>query len=377
MRARQTLPCTVISRPAWPATHTCSLSSSAVSWPPLDLRDIAMRGQNAKKNRKTRELKKKIGRGNSDRLMVWRMSGRLLLFALALHGALHGASAFVAVSRALPCAVPRQRQLAIIAADAYGYDDSGTPSRRALLQDSASLFALSALFPQRSGAADALGSILVTGARSGIGKSVAEELAVRGYEVVLGCRDPARARSSADSVLRAHGGASVVCPEAPLDLADLAQVRDFAAEVRRADKPLDGIVLCAGIDGAPFARTPQENEMHMQVNHLGHMLLTAELMPKLRVGTRPAVVSLTSSAAIDAQTQLLDDLTWTNAKYDKRQAYCVSKACCVLFSDHLGALGADDTVVWRRGGLAGQKMHLLPGVLCRYALILVFADSSC
>jgi len=44
---------------------------------------------------------------------------------------------------------------------------------------------------------------------------------------------------------------------------------------------------------------------------------------------------MTSSAAIDAAPQYFDDLTWSKAKYDKRQAYCVSKACNVLFSDHL------------------------------------------
>jgi|LauGreDrversion2_3_1035106.scaffolds.fasta_scaffold22176_1 NAD(P)-dependent dehydrogenase (short-subunit alcohol dehydrogenase family) len=62
-----------------------------------------------------------------------------------------------------------------------------------------------------------------------------------------------------------------------------------------------GLVLCAGIDGAPETRTPQGNELHMSVNHLGHMLLAAELMPLLR-GANPAaarVVSITSSAALD------------------------------------------------------------------------------
>jgi hypothetical protein len=98
-------------------------------------------------------------------------------------------------------------------------------------------------------------------------------------------------------------------------------------------------------------------------------------MPALRRGKRPVVVSLTSSAAIDAQPQLLDDLTWKNAKYDKRQAYCVSKACCVLFSDHLGALGADDTA---DSGVVFPRLKtgsLLPaGLCCRSSLFLFVAD---
>ncbi len=45
----------------------------------------------------------------------------------------------------------------------------------------------------------------------------------------------------------------------------------------------------------------------MSVNHLGHMLLAAELMPTLR-GATPAparVVSITSSAALDTMVALL------------------------------------------------------------------------
>lgn len=61
-----------------------------------------------------------------------------------------------------------------------------------------------------------------------------------------------------------------------------------------------------------------------------------ELIGQMRKTAQPTVVSVTSSAAIDALPELLDDLTWKKTKYDKRQAYCLSKACCVLFSDYLG-----------------------------------------
>merc|ERR1740139_1905088 len=74
----------------------------------------------------------------------------------------------------------------------------------------------------------------------------------------------------------------------------------------------------------------------MGVNHLGHMLLAAELTGLLRRNPTPArVVSVTSSAALDAAPRFFDDLGWQKNKYDRRQAYCVSKACNVLFADHL------------------------------------------
>uniref|UniRef100_A0A6U5LWV8 Protochlorophyllide reductase n=1 Tax=Corethron hystrix TaxID=216773 RepID=A0A6U5LWV8_9STRA len=99
---------------------------------------------------------------------------------------------------------------------------------------------------------------------------------------------------------------------------------------------LGGLVLCAGIDGAPETRTAQGYELHMSVNHLGHMLLAAELTGMLRKQASAArVATMTSSAAVDTAPRFFDDLVWQTNKYDKRQAYCLSKACNILFSDHL------------------------------------------
>ena len=105
------------------------------------------------------------------------------------------------------------------------------------------------------------------------GQAIATQLAGKGYRVVLGCRVPAKALAAADEIKRLHPTATTICPKSPLDLGDLTSVTAFAKEIKGSVPTLGGLVLCAGIDGAPETRTPQGNELHMSVNHLGHMLL--------------------------------------------------------------------------------------------------------
>ena len=65
--------------------------------------------------------------------------------------------------------------------------------------------------------------------------------------------------------------AKVDTSAAPCELSDL---RSVAACVRSlATSNLDALIFNAGIDGAPFQKTPQGQELHFAVNHLGHFAL--------------------------------------------------------------------------------------------------------
>lgn len=132
----------------------------------------------------------------------------------------------------------RRPSLALCGATAPA--DGGSRERRAVLLDGARLLSsAAALFPeQRLASADAPpGAVMVTGANSGVGQAVAEQLAGKGYSVVMGCRQPSSAAIAASAIRSLHPDAMIYCPVLPLDLSDLSQVAPFAKEIR-ASVPL-------------------------------------------------------------------------------------------------------------------------------------------
>ena len=133
------------------------------------------------------------------------------------------------------------------------------------------------------------GSVIVTGGHGGIGRQCTRALLEGGAHVVVGSRDVLRARAALEEL---PSGASEV---RGLDLASLASVRSFAAELARtvAERPpLRGVVCNAGVQlTRPDERTTDGFERTFGTNHLGHYLLIHLLVPQLVTPARIAVVS--------------------------------------------------------------------------------------
>lgn len=124
--------------------------------------------------------------------------------------------------------------------------------------------------------------MVMTGGTSGFGAIAAERLA-RSDQLILGARRP-------------------VGESLPLDLAELASVRTFAASVRErlGDTPVDALVLNGGVIRPDVAgRTVDGFETTFAVNHLAHYLLVRLLLPVLADG---AIVVLTTSGTHDPAT---------------------------------------------------------------------------
>jgi NAD(P)-dependent dehydrogenase (short-subunit alcohol dehydrogenase family) len=123
-------------------------------------------------------------------------------------------------------------------------------------------------------------TILITGATDGLGRALAERLAADGQSLILHGRDADKLAKTADS-LPGNDVRTVVA-----DLAELAQVRRLAAEVRDSTDRIDVLVSNAGIgSGEPDGRTRRTSadgyELRFAVNYLAGFLLTLELLPLL------------------------------------------------------------------------------------------------
>lgn len=142
-------------------------------------------------------------------------------------------------------------------------------------------------------------TVVITGGNSGIGYGCAAALVgspgERPWHVVVASRNAGHAQEAVDRL--AAAGPRHTVEAMPLDLASLASVRTFAAEltdrVTSGDvPPLHALVCNAGVQaGTARTETADGFESTFGVNHLGHFLLVNELLPVLRPPARVVVVA--------------------------------------------------------------------------------------
>lgn len=134
-------------------------------------------------------------------------------------------------------------------------------------------------------------TFFITGANTGIGFETAKVLGARGARVLMGCRNPTKAKDARDRILAAHPEAELVLIE--IDLGNLASIRS-AAEVVASEERLDVLINNAGLMVPPRQLTADGFESQFGVNHLGGFALTGLLLPLLE-RTADARILTTSS----------------------------------------------------------------------------------
>ncbi len=172
---------------------------------------------------------------------------------------------------------------------------------------------------------------IVTGANSGLGYETALVLAAKGAHVIVASRD-AKKGQEAISQLQANKPRGTLTFMA-LDLANLASVKQFAAQFQQQFTALDRLINNAGVMHLPYRETADGFEMQFGTNHLGHFALTGLLLPTIMKTPKARVVTVSSGLHRSGHINFAD--LHGKTKYNEYAAYSQSKLANLLFAFEL------------------------------------------
>jgi len=171
---------------------------------------------------------------------------------------------------------------------------------------------------------------LVTGANTGAGFEASKILLDKGAEVVMLNRNETKSKH-AISELRAYFGADVKVSFIKMDLAELASVRNAAAEVLNKIPKIDALMCNAAIAQVPTQKLTKDGfESQLGVNHYGHFLLCGLLYDKIEESKGRIVVVGSEGYKMGIKTIQFDDMNW-DKNYNPMKTYCHSKLAQMMF----------------------------------------------
>jgi NAD(P)-dependent dehydrogenase (short-subunit alcohol dehydrogenase family) len=169
---------------------------------------------------------------------------------------------------------------------------------------------------------------VVTGT-GGLGYEDALALVGAGANVVIAGRNPQKGAEAVAAIRQTVPDGQVRFGK--VDLANLASIAEFAAQLAREQDSLDLLINNAGVMTPPKRRETSDGfELQFGTNYLGHFALTAHLLPLLKKAQNPRVVTLGSIAARQGAINF-DDLQ-AERGYKPGPVYSQSKLACVMFA---------------------------------------------
>lgn len=182
----------------------------------------------------------------------------------------------------------------------------------------------------------------ITGANSGLGKVTALELAKKGFDIIMICRDAERSRRQQAEIQAAN-------PSVDVDLfqCDLGRMDDIyrvSEEIHDRYDRLDVLVNNAGrvVDTHQFS--PEGIELTFQTNYLSHFLLTHLLLDLLRKSDEARIVNVDSELHRLAEFDIAHIVRRDKAPYRSIPAYNDSKLAKLLWTFELADQLMDDGI---------------------------------
>uniref|UniRef100_A0A0A9X3K5 Dehydrogenase/reductase SDR family protein 7-like n=2 Tax=Lygus hesperus TaxID=30085 RepID=A0A0A9X3K5_LYGHE len=171
--------------------------------------------------------------------------------------------------------------------------------------------------------------VLITGASSGIGESVAAEFYRRGAKVILSSRRQSELNRVMESLINSEQSDAYPPAILIMDVSDLDSIPAKVEEAYRIHGRIDIVVNSAGVlsRAEVIESSLSVYQEVMQVNYFGVVALTMAVLPRMIQNKRGHIVAISSVQGRMA--------------IPRRSAYAASKHAVVAFMDSLRAEVAD------------------------------------
>ena len=169
---------------------------------------------------------------------------------------------------------------------------------------------------------------VISGATSGIGKVVAEQMLAKAYRLAVVGRSTEKGKTLLEEFKSIHPTADVQYFTA--DLSSVSAVKSAAAEILQTYDVIDVLINNAGGVFSAFELSEDGVEKTMANNHLNYFVLTLSLMAGLKASSDARIISVSSATHYRVK---LDMESFTQKKnYNVLRAYAQSKLANVMFS---------------------------------------------
>ncbi|WP_413380771.1 SDR family oxidoreductase [Alkalihalobacillus sp. 1P02AB] len=177
-----------------------------------------------------------------------------------------------------------------------------------------------------------LGTVIVTGANSGMGLATTIELAKTGYHVVMACRNEQKAKEARNVAVTESG--SDLIEVLPCDLESIDSIVEFVKEIERRYEQIDRLINNAGVVSLKKEYTKENFEAMIGVNHLGHFLLSNLLLNVMKKSAEARIINV-SSGAYKAGKIDFEDAHFKQRSFNVVKGYSQSKLANILFTIEL------------------------------------------
>jgi NAD(P)-dependent dehydrogenase (short-subunit alcohol dehydrogenase family) len=171
---------------------------------------------------------------------------------------------------------------------------------------------------------------VITGATSGLGRVVAEQLSDLGARVVLVGRSLEKLERAAEEIVEATGNRDVALEK--VDLGLMSEVRSLAHRLLRNEKVIHILVNNAAVLPAEKLQTAEGLETAFATDLMSPYLLTRLLIPRLRESA-PARIINVSSGGMYLSGINPDQLENPEGRYDGARAYARAKRGLMILTE--------------------------------------------